>query len=156
MTQLDDIARELEELTVEAEDVEGVDLRLAPGASVAGRVYVQGTKDPPQQVGVLFREPGDPMRPIYHLATPDEQGRFVLSYLPPGTYQVSTSSQEHLESPTQTLTLTEGQEVEDFILEAIKRAKTRNEAAALLGISRYSLAHYIKTLDIDVRKTHKK
>jgi DNA-binding NtrC family response regulator len=40
------------------------------------------------------------------------------------------------------------------ISEAILRSKTRNEAARLLGISRYSLAHYIKTLNIDVRKPH--
>jgi len=43
-----------------------------------------------------------------------------------------------------------------FIVEAIRRTKTRNQAAALLGISRYSLSHYIKRLGIDVRKTPEK
>jgi len=37
-----------------------------------------------------------------------------------------------------------------LIMEALRRSKTKKDAAALLGISRFSLAHYIKVLGIDV------
>lgn len=42
----------------------------------------------------------------------------------------------------------------NLILEALHRAKTKNQAAAMLGISRFSLAHYMRSLGLNVKKPH--
>jgi hypothetical protein len=108
-----------EELTIATEDVEGVDLRLAPAASVAGRVRVRGTDDPPRRISLSFIERKDSFWFDPYPLRIDEQGRFTLQDLPAGTYQVQVSGVEYLPMPPQTLTLAAGQAVTDWVLELI-------------------------------------
>jgi 5-hydroxyisourate hydrolase-like protein (transthyretin family) len=105
------------ELILAGEDVQGVDLRLAPVASVAGQVRVRSTDQPAQRVWVSCATRDGPRTVEYGSTQVDDQGRFAFQNLPAGTYQVGADGGEYLPLRPQTLTLADGQAVTDFVLE---------------------------------------
>jgi len=105
------------EVEVLDRDVEGVDLQLAPGVSWGGRLRIRGTEEVPRQVSLSLEE-RDGSTVLSHYVPPlDEEGRFRLQNLPPGSYQVSAYGRDYLRSSPQPLTLAPGQTVTDFLVE---------------------------------------
>jgi protocatechuate 3,4-dioxygenase beta subunit len=85
------------EVTVSGDDVTGMTVRLVAGTSVEGRIAIAGAEAAaflPSRLGVRLTPRESARLPARLFATANEDGRFRLADMPPGSYEIDASIQE--------------------------------------------------------------
>lgn len=82
------LVRKQQEVTVSGGDLSGVLIELGEGGRVAGTIFMEGSKEIPQNVGILLSTPdGKPLLEKFTYAA--GTGAFELDSVPPGEFYLS-------------------------------------------------------------------
>src|SRR6266567_4026226 len=95
--------------------------KKSPGGTISGKVTIKGKATPGIVVGLRVSQPTSPYEPSLR-ATTDQEGRYRLTDVPAGTYQITPAAPAFvgadINSRSQTVVILEGESVEgiDFAL----------------------------------------